>query len=119
MTYPDRNRIFKVLDKIKKGKVRPILLLDKDASPIDKIKFNICQQIIKFKRDYDYNSKNLSEMIGVGPAVISRILHCQIDRFKIDSLLSYYFCLVISSKDKKLMMKFSEDSAKFLLDDVA
>lgn len=115
MIYPNQERIFKILDKIKKRKLKSTALIDKNVSPIDKMKFNICQQIIKFKRKNDYTNKNLSEIIGVGTAVISRILHCQIERFKIDSLLGYYFCLVVSSKDKKLMKKFSEELSEFLI----
>ncbi len=119
MTYPNRERIFKVLDKIKKGKIRPTILIGKEASPMDKMKFNICQQILKFKRTKKYSNQDISELIGVGPAVISRILHCQIERFKIDSLISYYSCLIISSKDKKLITKFDKEVASFLLDDAA
>ncbi|MDA9189644.1 hypothetical protein N9O57_01550 [bacterium] len=119
MSYPDKDRILKVLDNIKKGKQRPTIAIGKNASPLDKMKFNICQQIIKFKRVHDYTSKELSEIIDVGPAVISRVLHCQIDRFKIDSLLGYYFCLVTSSNDKKLIKKFNKELAGFLSDEVA
>ena len=120
MTYPNKERILKVLDKIQKGKLKPTKMIDKDASPMDKMKFNICQQIIKFKRNKDYSNKDLSEIIGVGSAVISRVLHCHIDRFKIDSLLSYYSCLVTSSQDKKLMKKFNRELTTFLtMDDAA
>ena len=86
---------------------------------MDKMKFNICQKIIKFKRIKNYSNKDLSEIIDVGPAVISRVLHCQIEKFKIDSLLGYYLCLVISSNDKKLMKSFNKELTEFLADDAA
>ena len=76
-------------------------------------------KIIKFKRLKDYSNKDLSEIIDVGPAVISRVLHCQIEKFKIDSLLGYYLCLVISSNDKKLMKNFDKELTEFLADDAA
>lgn len=41
MSYPDKERIFKVLDKIKSGKIKSTEVLDASASPIDKMKFNI------------------------------------------------------------------------------
>ena len=116
MSYPDKERIFKVLDKIKSGKIKPTEILDASASPIDKMKFNICQQILKFKRENEYSNLELSEIIGVGPAVVSRILHCQINRFKVDSLLAYYFSLVISSKNTKLIKQFNEELSEFLKD---
>jgi hypothetical protein len=119
MSYPDKKRILKVLANIEKGKVKPTSIINKDSSPMDKMKFNICQKIIKFKRMNNYTNKELSEIVNVGPAVISRVLHCQIDKFKIDSLLGYYFCLVMSSNDKKLMKKFNKELAEFLVDDAA
>jgi hypothetical protein len=114
MSYPDKDRIYKVLDRIEKGKIKPTRLIGKDSSPIDKMKFNVCQKIIKFKRINEYSNKELAEIIDVGPAVISRVLHCQIDRFKVDSLLSYYLSLVVSTKDKKLMKSFEKELADFL-----
>lgn len=116
MSYPDKERIFKVLDKIKSGKIKSTEVLDASASPIDKMKFNICQQILKFKREKDYSNLELSEIIGVGPAVVSRILHCQIDRFKVDSLLTYYFSLVVSTNNNKLIKQFNEELSEFLKD---
>ena len=116
MAYPDKDRILKVMKNIKKGKMKPTMVVGKDASPMDKMKFNICQQIIRFKRMNDYTNKELAEIIGVGPSVISRVLHCRIERFKIDSLLGYYFCLLISSDDKKLMKKFNKELEEFLSD---
>ncbi|MBI2519216.1 MAG: hypothetical protein HYV97_02315 [Bdellovibrio sp.] len=116
MSYPDRERIFKVLDKIKSGKIKSTEALDASASPLDKMKFNVCQQILKFKREHNYSNLELAEIIGVGPAIISRILHCQIDRFKVDSLLNYYFALVISSKNNKLIKQFNEELSEFLKD---
>ena len=116
MSYPNQERIFKVMDKIKSGKIRATHLIDDSATPIDKMKFNICQAILLFKREHNFSNLELSEILDVGPAVISRILHCQITKFKVDSLLSYYFSLVISSKDKKLIKKFNEELSTFLKD---
>lgn len=116
MSYPNKERIFKVLDKIKSGKIKSTEVLHASASPIDKMKFNICQRILKFRREHDYSNLELAEIIGVGPAVVSRILHCQINRFKVDSLLTYYFSLVLSSKNTKLIRKFKEELSDFLRD---
>lgn len=119
MSYPDKERIFKVLDKIKSGKIKPTEIIHAKASPIDKMKFNICQQILRFKRENAYSNLELSEILGVGPAVVSRILHCQINKFKVDSLLSYYFSLVISSKNPKLIKQFNQELSDFLKDEAA
>ncbi len=119
MSYPDKERIFKVLEKIKSGKLKPTEILDAKASPIDKMKFNICQQILKFKREKNYTNVEMSEIMGIGPAVVSRIMHCQIKKFKVDSLLMYYFSLVVSSKNSKLIKQFNDELSDFLKDKAA
>ncbi len=116
MSYPNQEKIFKVLDKIKASKIKPTELIDESASPIDKMKFNVCQAILLFKREHDFSNLELAEILGVGPAVVSRIVHCQITKFKVDSLLSYYFALVVSSKDKRLIKRFNEELSTFLKD---
>jgi len=116
MSYPDEKRILKVMEKINSGKIKPTYLLDKDASPLDKMKFNICQRIISFKREYNYTNLDLSKILDIGPAVVSRILHCQLSKFKVDSLLSYYFALIISSQDKKLIKSFHDELSHFMKD---
>lgn len=113
MTYPNQDRIFKVLDKIKAGKIKATEVIDDSASPIDKMKFNICQAILVFKHEHAYSNKEMSEILGVGPAVVSRITHCQINKFKVDSLLDYYFSLLVSTKNKKLIKKFNEELSSF------
>jgi predicted XRE-type DNA-binding protein len=119
MSYPDKERIFKVLDKIKSGKIKSTEIISNSASPIEKMKFNICQQILKFKREKNYSNLELAEIIGVGPAVVSRILYCQISKFKVDSLLGYYFSLVISSKNPKLIKYFNKELSEFLKNEAA
>ena len=119
MSYPSKERVLKVLDKINSGKIKPTEIVAASASPIEKMKFNICQKIIKFKRVNNYSNLELSEITGVGPAVISRILHCQINRFKVDSLLGYYLSLVMNSENPKLVKQFNKELSEFLKDEVA
>ncbi|MDH4467951.1 MAG: hypothetical protein QE271_07825 [Bacteriovoracaceae bacterium] len=119
MSYPNQERIFKVLDKIKSGKIKATQLIDKSASPIDKMKFNICQAILLFKREHNFSNLELAQILGVGPSVVSRILHCQISKFKVDSLLGHYFSLIVSSKNKNLIKKFNNELSEFLKNLVA
>lgn len=116
MKYPSKERISKVLEKIEKRKIKPTRLISKNATPVEKVKFNICQLIIKYKRNHDYLNKDVAEIINVTPAVISRIVHCQIDKFSIESLLNYYYCLLLSSKDKRSLKRFDTYLEKFLKD---
>ena len=117
MKFPDKKRVLEVLKKIKRKRIAPTRLLHKNASVVDKIKFNICQKIIRFKRESGYSNKEIADIIGVTPAVTSRIIHCNIEKFKIDSLLSYYECLLMAHQDKRAILVFRKQLDEFLKDE--
>ena len=119
MKYPEKERILKVLEKIEQKKILPTKLISSDASITDKMKFGICQKIIRYKRDADFSGKELAEILGVTPAVVSRILHCSIERFTIDTLLAYYEKLLFAKKDKKALKEFKKQLETFFTDQAA
>jgi hypothetical protein len=114
MAYPDKDQIVKILELIEKGKIKPTRFVGKDEPPIDQMKFNLCQRMIRFKREQELTSQHIAKILDIGPAVVSRIMHCEIDRFKVDSLLNYYFALLISTDNDKLVAKFKKEVASFL-----
>jgi hypothetical protein len=117
MKYPDKDRILKVLNMINNKQFIPVKIPAIDAPAPDLIKFNICQKIIKFKMDSGFTNKELANILGVTPAMITRIIHCEINKFKIDSLLYYYESLLITKKNKKILAKFKKSLVNFLKDD--
>ncbi len=114
MSYPTQDEIAKVLDLIEKGRIKATRLIPPNAPLPDQVKFALCQKMLKFKRVHGYSNKELASLIGVTPAVVTRILHCHIERFKIDSLLSYYECLLLSLKSKKAISEFKKELAGLL-----
>jgi len=102
------------MELIRKGKIKPTIIIDKDAPPLDQMKFNLCQRILKFKREQELTGQDIAKILDLGPAVVSRILHCQISRFKVDALLGYYFTLILSTDNDKLIEKFKKEVASFL-----
>lgn len=61
-----------------------------DAPVADKIKFELCQLILKFKLKHRLSSVKLASLLDCPPPRVSEILHCRIEKFTIDKLLSYY-----------------------------
>jgi predicted XRE-type DNA-binding protein len=116
MKYPDKERVLKVLDMIQKKKLKSLKVPPIDAPALDKMKFNICQKILKFKMDNNYSSKDLALILDVSPAMISRIAQAEIEKFKIDSLLSYYETLLVTKNNKKVLNQFNKTISKFLKD---
>ena len=121
MGLPKKDRIYKVLDEIesreKKGEAVATKGLSKDAPATDRLKFNLCQSIARFKRVKGYSNKDIALILDIDVSAVSRIIHCHIDRFKVDSLLNYYQMLLISLKSQKALDAFDRQIEHLLDDD--
>jgi predicted XRE-type DNA-binding protein len=104
----------KVLKDIETKKIIPVKIPAQNATALDQMKFNICQKIILFKLDNHFSGKDLAKILGVTPAMVCRIVHCDIGKFKIDSLLYYYESLLIANKDKAILAEFNKTLKEFL-----
>lgn len=63
--------------------------LDKKASTVDKIKYNICKEFIIYKSKQRITQKDLAKKIDIDEALMSKILHYHFDEFTIDRLIKY------------------------------
>jgi predicted XRE-type DNA-binding protein len=64
-------------------------MLPDNASLVDKIKFSICREILKYKMKNELTQRQLAEQLGENESLISKVVHYHIDRFTIDRLLKY------------------------------
>ncbi|HRO68356.1 MAG TPA: XRE family transcriptional regulator [Pseudobdellovibrionaceae bacterium] len=85
MALPSRKEIDSVLEK-----AEGTLSLAANPTPLQKLRWDICQKFIKFKRQNELSQKELARMVGVDDAKISKILHHRISEFSTDRLISLY-----------------------------
>lgn len=85
MKFPSREQIEKALKILEK--VDGSRLLPKNATPTDKLKFELCSRFVVYRRENEISQKNLAEKLGIDPAQVSKILHYHIDGFSVDYLL--------------------------------
>jgi predicted XRE-type DNA-binding protein len=64
-------------------------MLPRDASTVDKIKFELCKSFIIYKQENDMNQRELAQKLEIDPALMSKILHYHIEEFTIDRLVRY------------------------------
>jgi predicted XRE-type DNA-binding protein len=98
--FPSNSELKRMRDKLSKGPAS--LLLPKNASPADKIKYQICKEFVVFKNANQITQKTLAEKINIDEAIMSKILHYNIEKFTIDRLLKY---LVILRPDAELKIE--------------
>jgi predicted XRE-type DNA-binding protein len=85
--FPSEAEIREMRDLLSKGPAsRP---LPKNASQIDKVKYQICKEFVVYKNSRKITQKALAEKIDIDESLISKILHYNIDEFTIDRLIKF------------------------------
>jgi predicted XRE-type DNA-binding protein len=70
--------------------------LPENASELEKSKYEICQNIARYKRENELAGKELAYELGISLAKLDDILYCRINLLKLDNLASYLEKLQIS-----------------------
>lgn len=65
------------------------LALPKNATYIERLKYELCKRIIAYVRIHRMTQTELSIKLGVDPARISEIVHYKIQKYTVDTLLAY------------------------------
>jgi len=64
--------------------------LNWDAGPIEKAKYEICQNILRYKQENDLSEREIGERLGIEKQEkLEYFLYCHIDKFTLDKLVSY------------------------------
>ena len=60
-----------------------------DATPIEKAKYEVCQNILRYKRENNLSEKELAKKIKIKPGKLDYLLFCHIEHFTLDELVLY------------------------------
>lgn len=60
-----------------------------NASALERTKYEICRNIIRYKREHNLTKEEIAEKIQLSPAETKRILLYRIDEFTLDRLITY------------------------------
>lgn len=63
--------------------------LPEKASELEKSKYDICQNIARYKRINEVSLKDLAYELGISLKKLDDILYCRINLLKLDDLVSY------------------------------
>ncbi|OFZ35828.1 MAG: hypothetical protein A2504_16545 [Bdellovibrionales bacterium RIFOXYD12_FULL_39_22] len=87
MTFPSNKEIQKVLKKLEN--VEPTFVLDrKNASSVDKIKYDLCREFVDYILSNKISQVELADELGIDKARVNKIIKYRIEVFTIDKLLS-------------------------------
>lgn len=97
--------------KIKSGKIKPVHI-PRLKSATDILKFQLCSEIIQYKKSYDLTQIAIAEVVGVNKSEMSKIFSYQLHEFSTDRLLGMIEVLIKSGADIELAKIFDKVKTK-------
>ncbi len=87
MRYPSAKKLKEMDEKLKN--VEGSLALPKNATYVDRLKYDLCKRIVVYIRVNRVIQVELAGKLGIDPARVSEITNYKIEKFTIDTLLMY------------------------------
>ncbi len=87
MRYPSAKKLQDMDEKLKN--VEGSIALPKNATYVDRLKYDLCKRIIAYVRVHRVTQVELADKLGIDPARVSEITNYKIEKFTIDTLLTY------------------------------
>jgi predicted XRE-type DNA-binding protein len=89
-SFPPEEEIEKVIKRFSDPNYKRVNIgLMPNASELDKVKYNICQSISRYKRINNLTPSKLSQKIGINQAKTDDILFGRINELDLNELVSY------------------------------
>ncbi len=88
MAFPSAKELQRARKKLQIAE--GFLVLPPDADELDRFRFNICQEILKYAQSKDLNTVGMARFLEIPKSDVSRIFNHRISRFSTDKLLRLY-----------------------------
>lgn len=85
--WPSKKDLDKILPELEK--VEGTLHLNKNADPLDRFRWALCQRVLKYKVEHGLKQKELAKMLNIDEPQMSRILRHRIENVSTDKLASF------------------------------
>ena len=85
--FPSEAELNEIRGLLEKGPATKVL--SKKASPLEKMKYLICQKIVAYKNDRKITQRQLAEKLGENESLVSKVVHYNIEEFTVDRLIKF------------------------------
>lgn len=85
MKFPNEKELSKIRKKLEKAEGS--LALSPNATPLEKLRYEICRQFVIYQREHNLKAKELAKIVGVDESLMSKILRYRHQRFSTDKLV--------------------------------
>jgi predicted XRE-type DNA-binding protein len=87
--WPKNEEIKSMLNRLDEDSDLYSRVVPADASHVDRIKRDICAEIIIYKREHILNQRELSQKLEISEALVSKMLRYHFEEFTLDRLIRY------------------------------
>lgn len=87
MALPSKKQIKEVLKEIEGQEGSRVV--GKEGTPVERLKFEICQKFVTYHLKTGITQKELSILLGIDDALVSKLLRNRIESFTLDRLLRF------------------------------
>jgi predicted XRE-type DNA-binding protein len=63
--------------------------LSLNANPLEKSKYDICQDILSYTQENNISDQDLKKRLGIKQIELDYLVYCHVDRFTLDKLVDY------------------------------
>jgi len=99
VSFPSNKEIQEILKELES--IEPTFILDrKNASAVDKIKYDLCREFVIYMISNNMSQVDLADKLGIDKARVNKIVKYRIEVFTIDKLLSLLNIIKPSSELK-------------------
>ena len=98
MAFPNKKELAKIRKKL--TTIEGTRMLSPRATPLEKFRWDLCQQMVRYKLENDLTLEALGKELGIDKGKVSKILRHRIDEFSTDRLIGYLQILYPETKLK-------------------
>jgi len=87
MRYPSKKKLEEMDRKLKD--VEGTLMVGPSSSPVEKFRWDLCQNLVKYMTEKDLSQVEFAKLLGIDQSRVSEIVNHRVDRVSTDKLISY------------------------------
>lgn len=100
--WPKDTEIKKILFELEENPELYSLATSENSTQTDRIKRDICAELIIYKRQHSLNQRELAQKLEISEALVSKVLRYRFEEFTLDRLIRYLEKLDIKYEFRKI-----------------
>jgi predicted XRE-type DNA-binding protein len=98
--FPPQDEFERVVERAQKSDKKTNFFLPPNATDLDKAKYHLCKNILRYKHQHKLNTENIAQQLGLSLSKTEHILFSHVNKLRLDELINYANSLHLSFEVK-------------------